>query len=252
MNRFAIFTFVLAMLVVPCSCGDDDDEKGVENSLEEENDNSKGEGDGTTQEDKDKKDKQKKDVYECVIQPLSRTLYFAGEDELYVYMQSNRSLGGLTVYVEDAEGQVIEVQKESFRDFIRVHTPDVVGELTLVVADTDGSKPQRIKFRNLDEQNSGVIRVDVDAPYIDLLNDQTLTRTEAQSGSAWLRLDAEKGIVGANGVTVKFDNGASNLSKEGETRQFTLSNGYEGLIILVKVNTVEDKKHDISFAYCLK
>ena len=251
MNRFAFFTFILAMLVLPCSCGDHDDENGLENRIEGENDNSKGEGNGT-QGDNDKKDKQKKDVYECVIKPLSRTLYFAGEDELYVYMQSNRSLGSLKVHVEDAEGKVIEVQKESFNDFIRVHTPDVVGELDLVVADTDGSKPQRIKFRNLDEQNSGVIRVDVDAPYIDLLNDQTLTRTEAQSGSAWLRLDPEKGIVGANGVTVKFDNGSSSLSKEGETRQFTLSNGYEGLIILVKVNTVEGKKHDISFAYCLK
>lgn len=251
MNRSAFFTFILAMLVVPCSCGDDDNDSGVENRLEEENDKSKGEDDGS-QEEKDKKDKQKADVYECVIKPLSRTLYFAGEDELYVYMQSNRSLGSLTVYVEDAEGKVIEVQKESFRDFIRVHTPDVVGELTLVVADADGSKPQRIMFRNLDEQNSGVIRVDANAPYIDLLNDQTLTKAEAQSGSAWLMLDAEKGIVGANGVSVKFDNGEFCLSKEGETRQFTLSNGYEGLIILVKVNTVENKKHDISFAYCLK
>ncbi len=252
MNRFAIFTFSLAMLVVPCSCGDDDSENESENRREVENDNSKGEGGGEQQGDKDEKEQHKADVYECVIKPLNRTLYFAGEDELYVYMQSNRSLGSLKIYAEDEAGNAIDVQRESFHDFVRVHTPDVVGDLRLIVADADGSNPQKITFRNLNWDDCRMIRVDIDNPFIDLLNGKTLSREEAQSGSAWLMLDEEKGLVGANGVSVKFDNVETSFSQAGETRQFTLSNGYEGLIILVKANSVDHKKHDFSFAYCLK
>lgn len=252
MNRFAIFTFILAMLVVPCSCGDDDSENESENRREVENDNSKGGDETDHQGDKDKKDQQKSDVYECVIKPLSRTLYFAGEDELYVYMQSNRSLGSLTLFVEDAEGKKIEVQRESFHDFVRVHTPDVVGDLKLIVADSDGSNPQEIAFRNLDEDNCKMMRVDIDSPFIDLLNGKSFPREDAQSGSAWLMLDEEKGLVGANGFSVRFDNAETSFSQAGETRQFSVSNGYEGLIILVKANSVDHKKHDFSFAYCLK
>lgn len=253
MKKVFISLFSLALLVVPCSCGDDDDdEKNGRQEVVNDGD-SKG-GDADDQSKENGKDPSKKTEFECDIKPLKRNLCFAGDDVFYVDLKSNRPLGDLVVYVEDKEGNKYDVEKYAFVDRIQIHTPDVVGDLYLVIADTDGTNPQRVEFRNLDEENSKSIMSNLDSPYIDLLNARGVSKAEAesQSSSVWLRFDEEKGVVGANGVSVKFDNGESSLIETGRTTQFTLSNGYEGIIVLVMINRSPGITPEFSFAYCLK
>lgn len=252
MRKIAIPLFSLALLFTPCSCGDDDSD--VDNRQEvNKDDPEKGKsGDQKGKED----DSKKTPAFECEIEPLKRTLYFAGEDEdeLNVYVRSNRSLSDLTVYVEDEVGKRYEVRKEVFYNYFRVYSPNVVGNLTLVVADTDGSHPKRVAFYNLDAEKSRSIQTDMEKPYVNLRSGESFSRVEAnvQPGAAWLKLDPEKGIVGTAEVSVVFDDGKSSLDQIGEVRQFKLSNGQEGLIVLVLITYKEGKKDGFAFSYCLK
>lgn len=253
MKRVFISLFSLALLVVPCSCGDDDDNdndvrKEVKNddSNDEKSDNQEDEGKGNGS--------KKKDQFVCDIQPLSRTLYFAGEDELDVYVQTNRPMASLQVYVEDEKGEKYEVERDIFHNYIRVHSPMVAGNLFVVVADSNGTKPKKVPFCNLDETNNHAIQAHLETPYIDLLNGEAMTAEEAaaQPGKAWLKLDGEKGIIAAEGFKVEFDDKSSSFDQMGQVRQFKLSNGREGLIVLILIKYEAGKKEAFAFTYCLK
>jgi hypothetical protein len=253
MKKIVISLFSLALLIVPCSCGDDDNDNDNENRQEvNKDDSNKENGNGGDNGKETKPDG--KEEFSCHIEPLKRNLYFAGEDEVNVYVQSNRSLADLTIYIKDEEGKKHETEMEFFYNYIRVHTPDVSGKLSLVVADTDGTHPQQIEFYNLDEKNNHSILAYIETPYIDLQSGKALTKEEAdaQPGKAWLKLDETKGIIGAEGISVVFDDNSSSLDQTGEVRQFKLSNGQEGLIVLITISYKEGKKNSFAFSYCLR
>lgn len=253
MKRVFISLFSLALLVVPCSCGDDDDNDNDVRKEVKNDDPDDGKSDNQEDDGKEN-DSKKKDQFVCDIEPLSRTLYFAGEDELNVYVHTNRPMANLQVYVEDEKGEKYDVETDIFYNYIRVHSPMVVGNLFVVVADSNGTKPQKVPFYKLDETNNHSIQAYLETPYIDLLNGEAMTPEEsaAQPGRAWLKLDGEKGIIAAEGFKVEFDDKSSSLAQPGRVSQFKLSNGREGLVVLVLIKYEAGKKVAFAFTYCLK